>query len=142
MFELIGLGIKGASTWLQGRQDIKKAKQQGALKIVETELKLKAAVNEARIKMAENGQAQDYNLDEIAMQEMKNSYLDEILLIVFLYPVFDAYIAGGFKALELVPNWYMALVVGMVVVKYGMRGMLKDFMSGKYKGIFSKKETH
>lgn len=135
MFELGGLIIKGISSWVSNKQEIKKAKQEGELEVTKTSLALKAAVNNAKIDMAKNGQVQDYNLDMIAMQEMKNSYLDELLLVTFLLPVFHAYYTSGFAGIEAVPTWYLSLVVGMVVVKYGMRGMLKDFASGKYKGL-------
>tara|TARA_R110000851_G_scaffold333075_2_gene511024 strand:+ start:4904 stop:5335 length:432 start_codon:yes stop_codon:yes gene_type:complete len=135
MFELIGLGVKGISSWVKNKQEIKKVKQAGELEIVKTELELKAATNIARITMAKNGQIQDYSLDTIAMKEMGETFLDEILMIVFLYPIFETYYKFGFKGLDAVPDWYMALIIGMVIVKFGMRGMLKDFTSGKYKSV-------
>ena len=32
---------------------------------------------------------------------------------------------AGFASLALVPDWYMYILIGLVTVIYGMRGMLK-----------------
>ncbi|MCK5111063.1 MAG: hypothetical protein KAQ94_06035 [Arcobacteraceae bacterium] len=135
---IFGAIVDGVKTYATNRQKIKQAKIEGEIKILQSKADTEVAINKAKIKLAENGQMQDYNLDKIAMQEMKNSYLDEALLIAFLYPIFDAYISKGFDGLSSVPTWYLSLVVGMVVVKYGMRGMLKDFANGKYKGLIGR----
>ena len=129
MIPFLGTIISGVTTYFTNRQEMSKEKQKSKLEL------LKAETN-AKIKRLETQKEQDYSLDKIAMQDMKNSYLDEVLLIAFLYPVFQSYSNSGFSGLDNVPVWYLSLVVGMVVVKYGMRGMLRDYMGGKYKKVF------
>lgn len=57
-------------------------------------------------------------------------------MIIFLTPVVLAFIPGmdthveaGFAAIERMPEWYVAIVIGMVVVIYGMRGLLKAWLA-------------
>ena len=40
-------------------------------------------------------------------------------------PEYQYIVAAGFSSLALVPDWYMYILIGMVTVIYGMRGMLK-----------------
>ena len=40
-------------------------------------------------------------------------------------PEYHVYVTNGFASLALVPDWYMGILVGMIVVIYGMRGLLK-----------------
>ncbi len=93
----------------------------------------------AMLEMARQGQQQDYDLDKIAMQNMANSWKDELLLIIFLIPIvlafipgMDGYVNAGFVAIEKMPKWYIAIVVGMVVVIYGLRGLLKAYLQRSF----------
>lgn len=74
----------------------------------------------------------DYDLDKIAMQNMDKTWKDELILLIWLVPVILSFIpeyqyivVNGFAALGLVPDWYMYILIGMITVIYGMRGMLK-----------------
>jgi len=143
---MLGIGsllssvTEGISSYVSNKQKITQAKVEGELKVIQAKAEEKVAISKSKMKMAQSGQTQDYNLDRIAMEEMKNSYLDEALLAVFLAPIFHAYwVAGGFAGLVIVPVWYLSLVIGMVVVKYGMRGMLKDYLNGKHKQLLGGK---
>ena len=40
-------------------------------------------------------------------------------------PEWQSFVSAGFASLALVPDWYMYILVGMVTVIYGMRGLLK-----------------
>ena len=40
-------------------------------------------------------------------------------------PEWQPYVIAGFASLALVPDWYMGILVGIIVVIYGMRGLLK-----------------
>ena len=89
----------------------------------------------AALEMARQGQAQDFDLDRIATKNMQNSWKDELILIIFLAPIVLAFVPGmsshvaaGFAAIERMPSWYIAIVVGMVVVIYGMRGLLRTYL--------------
>lgn len=92
-----------------------------------------------QIELIKQGQQQDFDLDKLAMQNMNNSIKDEIVLIIFLTPVvlafipnMDQYVFNGFNAINQMPDWYIGIVIGMVVVIYGMRGLLKVWFN---KGI-------
>lgn len=96
----------------------------------------------AKIEFAKTGQMQDYDLDKIAMQNMEKSFKDELLLLVFIAPMLMAFIPSmqelalkGFQIIEQMPNWYVYIIVGMVVVIYGMRGLLKWALNSKAKII-------
>ena len=95
----------------------------------------KVAKANAVLEMARQGQQQDYDLDKISQQNMAKSWKDELVLLIFLTPVvmafvpgWDKYVENGFKAIEKMPHWYVAIVIGMVVVIYGLRGLLKEYL--------------
>ena len=125
---LSGSIVGGISSYFNKKQEIKAKKEERQDRIEE------AKVN-AQIKQIEKESEQDYNLDKIAMQNMENSWKDEVILIIFLIPLVmsfipsvQGYVIKGFDALNNTPDWYQALLIGMIVVIYGMRGMLTKFM--------------
>lgn len=90
----------------------------------------------AVLELAKQGQQMDYDLDKIAMNNMQQSWKDEVVLVIFLTPLILAFIPGhdevalaGFQAIEQMPEWYVAIIVGMVVVIYGMRGLLRAYLT-------------
>jgi len=105
------------------------------------QFELDKLIYQAKIKAAERGELQDFDLDKIAMQNMEKSWKDELILIIFLAPVVLAFLGyteiveKGFAAIEKMPDWYMWLLVGMIVVIYGMRGLLAKFATNKIKGL-------
>ena len=40
-------------------------------------------------------------------------------------PEWQPFVVAGFASLALVPDWYMYILVGLVTVIYGMRGIRK-----------------
>ena len=89
--------------------------------------------------MAESGQTQSYDLDRLAMEQMGKSWKDEVILIIFLAPMVMAFIPGmdgyalaGFTVIAKMPEWYQYIIIGMVVVIYGMRGMLEKILDKKF----------
>jgi hypothetical protein len=44
-------------------------------------------------------------------------------------------VKAGFEAFSAMPDWYQWLVVGVYVVKFGMRGLLTKLVSGKMAGL-------
>lgn len=96
-----------------------------------------AKVNQAKaaVEMAKQGRQMDYDLDKIAMNNMEKSWKDELVLIVFLVPMMMAffpktadYALAGFAIIAKMPEWYVAIIIGMVVVIYGLRGLLKTYL--------------
>jgi len=138
-FKLATLAVKGVVNYFSDSQEIKKAKEDGKIAVLKADANQKIAVSQAKIRMAESGQTDDYNLDRIAMTNMNKSYKDEFVLGIFLAPMIAAFFPGyagyvekGFSVIAKMPDWYMYLIVGMVVVIYGMRGMLTKVLDGRF----------
>jgi len=118
-------------------QKRKTVKVQNQFKLDEMVQKIKLTALETQLKMAEQGQKIDYNLDKIAMENMNKSWKDEFILLVFIIPMLMAFTSfsnialNGFNIIQKMPNWYISLIVGMVVVIYGMRGLLTKFIDSK-----------
>ena len=129
MLSIIGsLGsaiVGGISDYFKGKQEIKKVELEADKMLIMAEAQAKADRLKREAEM-------DYDLDKIAMQNMDKSWKDELILLIWLVPVVMSFIpeyqyivATGFSSLSLVPDWYMYILIGMVTVIYGMRGMLK-----------------
>ena len=132
MIPIIDGLAKLGSTWLEGRNAVAKAKTDAEMIEIQANADIHKAKALSATKMAEAGQAQDYDLDRIAMEQMSSSWKDEILMIIFLVPMVMAFVPGmesyalaGFGVIEKMPEWYQYVIIGMVVVVYGMRGMVK-----------------
>lgn len=129
MFGILGsLGtaiVSGVSDYFKGRQEIKKVELEADKMLIMAEAQAKADRLKRESEM-------DYDLDKIAMQNMEKSWKDELILLIWLTPVvmcfipeYHVYVTNGFASLALVPEWYMYILVGMVTVIYGMRGLLR-----------------
>lgn len=135
--------ITGISDYFKGRNEIKKVE-------LEADKMLVMAEAQAKIDKLKKEAEMDYDLDKTAMQNMENSWKDELILVIWLTPVImsfipelQPYVANGFASLSLVPDWYMYILVGMIVVIYGMRGMLKmalEMLSNKFSFRSNKKD--
>ena len=125
---LVTLGsaiVNGISGYFKDKNEIKKVQ-------VEADKLLIMAEAESKAKRLEREAEMDYDLDRIAMQNMDKSWKDELILLIWLTPVimcfipeYHVYVTNGFASLALVPDWYMYILVGMVTVIYGMRGLLR-----------------
>ena len=125
---LVTLGsaiVSGISGYFKDKNEIKKVQ-------VEADKLLIRAEAESKAKRLEREAEMDYDLDRIAMQNMDKTWKDELILLIWLVPVILSFIpeyqhivVNGFAALGLVPDWYMYILIGMITVIYGMRGMLK-----------------
>ena len=129
MFGILGsLGtaiVSGVSDYFKGRQEIKKVELEADKMLIMAEAQAKADRLKREAEM-------DYDLDKIAMQNMEKSWKDELILLIWLTPVvmcfipeYHVYVTNGFASLALVPDWYMYILVGMITVIYGMRGLLR-----------------
>ena len=124
-------------TYLKGKNDVARAKQAASIIGIQAEADVKVAGVRAANKLADNGQTQDYNLDLIAMQQMEKSYLDEIMIALLLVPLAASFVGyqdevtKAFESFAAMPDWYQYLVIGVYVVKFGMRGLLTKLVSGK-----------
>ena len=138
MIPILGSLIEIGGTWLKGKQEETKAKAEAKLVEITADSDIKKAKAIAAIRAAETGQQQDFDLDRIAMERMGKSWKDELVLIIFLAPMVMAFIPGmdkyslaGFSVIAQMPEWYQYIIMGMVIVIYGMRGMVKQLVSNK-----------
>ena len=129
------------STYLEGMNQVAKAKSEAAVVSIKAEADVKVAGAIAAHKLANDGQTQDFNLDLVAMKQMDKSLLDEIMIALLLVPIaasfvgYQAEVTAAFKSFAAMPDWYQYLVIGVYVVKFGMRGLLTKLMSGKLAGV-------
>jgi len=142
MLNLLGPIIDLGSTYLKGKQEEAKAKSEAAIVGIQAEADIKKAKALSATKLAEAGQAQNYDLDRMAMEQMNKSWKDELILIIFLAPMvlafipdMDKYALAGFEVISKMPEWYQYIIIGMVVVIYGMRGMLEKLLDKKLGGL-------
>lgn len=138
MIPFLGPLIDLGGTYLKGKQDEAKAKAEAAIVGIQAEADIKKAKALSATKLAEAGQAQNYDLDKMAMEQMAKSWKDELILVIFLAPMVMAFIPGmdgyalaGFEVIAKMPEWYQYIIIGMVVVIYGMRGMLEKLLDKK-----------
>jgi hypothetical protein len=129
------------TTYLEGKNQVAKAKSAAAIISIEADADVKVAGAKAAHKLADNGQTQDFNLDLVAMQQMDKSFLDEIMIALLLVPIaasfvgYQAEVTAAFESFAAMPEWYQYLVLGVYVVKFGMRGLLTKLISGRLGGI-------
>jgi len=125
------------NTYLEGRNNVAKAKSAAAIVSIQAEADVKTAGARAANKLADDGQTQDYNLDYIAMQQMDKSYVDDIMIALLLVPVgasflgYQEEVTSAFESFSAMPDWYQYLIIGIYVVKFGLRGLLTKLVSGK-----------
>ena len=129
IFATLGTAIvRGRSGYFKDKNEIKKVE-------VEAEKMLVLAKAEAEANKMKRESEQDYDLDKIAMNAMDKSWKDEFLLILFsipiamcFFPEYRQYVEDGFKTLNIIPEWFMYIYVAMIVVIYGLRGLLRVFL--------------
>ena len=138
MLPILGSLLELGSTYMQGKQDEAKAKAEANIVGIQAEADIKKAKALSATKLAETAQAQNFDLDRIAMEQMGKSWKDELILVIFLAPIVLAFIPGmdiyalaGFEVIAKMPDWYQYILMGMIIVIYGMRGMLEKFLDKK-----------
>ena len=125
------------TTYLEGKNQVAKAKSAAAIISIEADADVKVAGAKAAHKLADNGQTQDFNLDLVAMNQMDKSLLDEVMIALLLVPIAASFlgyqeeVTAAFESFAVMPEWYQYLVIGVYVVKFGMRGLLTKLVSGK-----------
>jgi len=72
---------------------------------------------------------------------MDKSFLDELMIALLLVPIaasfigYQAEVTAAFESFSSMPEWYQYLVIGVYVVKFGLRGLLTKLVSGKLGSI-------
>lgn len=131
--------VKLGAAWMDGKNAEAQAKTAANLVKIQAEADIQKAKAISATKMAQEGQAQDYDLDRIAMEQMSKSWKDELVLVIFLAPMVMAFFPDlaphalrGFEIIESMPEWYRYVIIGMVIVIYGLRGMAKQLIGKKF----------
>ena len=125
------------NTYLEGKNQVAKAKSAAAIVGIQADADVKTAGARAANKLADDGQTQDFNLDLVAMNQMDKSLLDEVMISLLLVPIAASFlgyqeeVTAAFESFAVMPEWYQYLVIGVYVVKFGMRGLLTKLVSGK-----------
>ena len=115
MIQLLGPIANIATTWLEGKQEKAKAKQQ-----------LEVAKVQAQVKRVE----QDGSWEEKAMDASADSWKDEAWTILFIIiigmcfvPPLQPYVREGFAALEDTPEWFQYAVYASIAASFGLRSL-------------------
>ena len=139
---IIGALTNQVGGFFKGKQELAKVKLEADKIVIKAQAETAMAVALSKTKMAELGQTQSFDLDQIAMNNMEKSYKDEFILAIFMTPMvlafipgFDQYALKGFEVIKEMPEWYRYTIVGMVVVIYGMRGMLSKLLTSRMPGL-------
>lgn len=99
------------------KQELKKAKLQGKIDIAK-----------AKAERAAREQAHTHTWETLYVKMQSNSWKDEIVLAVFLWPFVGVfipsvqdYVLTGFEYLQDVPYWWTGLAVAISLAIYGIR---------------------
>jgi len=142
---ILGGIVSGVTSYFKGKQELKKVELEAKKKMILAKAETELAIAKAKMKMAQNDQQNDFKLDLLAMQNMEKSWKDEFILLLFSIPMILAFIPQmqefalrGFEVIAKMPTWYQYTFIGMIVVIYGMRGMLRAFLAKKSSNFLGK----
>ena len=98
----------------------------------EGDLELKRMNAEALIEAAKNGQKIEADWDKRVQEQMRNTWKDEVLMLVFVVPFVccfipeaQPYIERGFTFLDAhTPTWYVVILLGIVAATFGLRWLV------------------
>lgn len=128
LLDTINILISPITEVVKGYQERKtlEVQQVESEKTRQHELNLKKV--DIAFELAKQGQQVEADWDTNAQQDMKTSWKDEYILILFSLPLILAFIPSmqdvvlkGFQTLDRTPDWYMFLVTGIVCGVYGLR---------------------
>ena len=116
--------------WLEGRARIKEAK-----------INAKVAKWNAKAEQAKRAQEITADWDLRAMEAAKESWKDELLLLIFSAPFVGSFIPGvqdavlrGWEYVAKAPLWYQVCYAGMVAASFGLRWWFTQNRLGVIKG--------
>ena len=127
MLPIIGTLVEIGGKWLDNKQKVAQAKADAEVVVIQ-----------AKAERQSKSEDQNYDLDRLAMENMQKSWKDELILLVFLVPMvmsfipsLSQYALAGFGVISQMPEWYRYIIIGMVVVIYGLRGLLEKIIAKK-----------
>jgi hypothetical protein len=102
----------------------------------EHEIRLKRLDIEEKIIESGKDIGSDESLDRTAMEQMDKSWKDEFILVILFSPLIVSFIpriqeiaVTGFEIMKGIPDWYVGLLVGITIVTYGLRGLVRFMAS-------------
>lgn len=129
MIELGVEAVRGIFGWFTKDKEIKaiEASQRVEMSKIKHELDIENI--KAKIELVKSDATNAQELDVINSKAMSLSFFDEFISICILVPAvlcfipnMAHYVADGFNALELAPDWYKVLIITVFVVYLGARG--------------------
>lgn len=113
--------VEGVSTYQTQKQINKESKQRRADELEE-------AKHSAKVEKVKRGDITERDYDLAAMNNAKESIMDEVMItwvlciVTLLFiPATAPYALAGFTALAQVPTWFQLIVVGGFISKLGLR---------------------
>ena len=113
------------------------------LQVIQIEAQARMAQANTKLEMAKTGQQIDFEQDMEAIKQMRNSYKDEFLLILFSLPIIlsfipsmQPYVLKGWEMLALAPDWFLWLYGAMIISVWGLRGIARSVLESR---VFKKK---
>ncbi len=95
----------------------------------EHEIRIIKATNATEL--AKQGIQIEADWDRNAQEDMKTSWKDEYLMVLFSIPLIGAFIPSlqdavleGFNTLDKTPDWYILMITGIVAATFGLRWLL------------------
>lgn len=123
------------------------------LKVAELrhKIEIQQAQTKATVEILLNNNQADNNIDLITAQDKKYTYKDEIISAIIMLPFVNAtlvvpfirakastdwvllhkYIVEGFKGLEDLPDYYMWMVIAVVMDILGLRSFVRQIINSK-----------
>lgn len=133
---IIGNIIDAFSKGDETRQELKKIKNAGAIKLAQTKI-------DAKIRQLSSDSENAGDLDRIALENA--GWKDEFLLIVVTLPAIMAFIPGmvsyvedGFKALENMPEYYQYMFAGVFIYVFGFKRIMLKVINAAIAARFGK----
>lgn len=124
---VFGVIAKPVEEW-QKRKTLEVAQKD---KELERQYELNIKKIDVATELAKQGMQIEANWDTNAQQDMKTSWKDEYLTILFSVPLILAFfpqtqdaVLKGFETLNKTPDWYMMLVSGIVAGVFGLRWLV------------------
>ncbi len=122
MINLIAPIVSLGKTWLEGKQELSKAKQEARL-----------VTTKAQAEISRKVAAGELEWNQTMAQASNNSWKDEWLTILVSIPLILAFtghediVTRGFAALESMPDFYKTAVGVVFAASFGIQQMTKMF---------------
>ncbi|MCP4341272.1 MAG: hypothetical protein GY799_20905 [Desulfobulbaceae bacterium] len=126
----------------------KAIKLRSETKVHELEAEAQVKTAEVTLEMAKTGQIIQSDWDARAQDNMKRTWMDEIIAVTFLFPIWVIWggvlwefvtvpgtvisvaMIGAVSALAALPLWYVCLVCGVAAAYLGLRWLVQPLVQG------------